>query len=378
MIDEGALQDLLGRLADEIPIPAGGPDRVVDEIVNCSTPTRSIGSRFAKPLLVAAAVGGVVALAIPALHSSSTSKAASAERSVASPARDQPAGTPTGAPVGTGGGAAFTLPGSSKSISNGPNVPHGGAVSPPGGAGSGPTGPVATGPVDGAKIVKTGTLDLEVFHATLRVAVNRVSGAAVGLGGYVADSKTSYGGADPTAEITIRVPVANFDSAIAHLDALPGVTVLSDSENGDDVTGQVTNLQAQLTAATVARDGLLGVLAGARTIGDILAVTDRLSAANAQVDQLQGQINLLNSQATFSSLAVTLSEKPVPATKAVVHHPQAESGLAKSWSDARSGFADVIEWLIARSGGALIILLAALALAFGIRYLSPIVRRGLV
>jgi hypothetical protein len=59
-------------------------------------------------------------------------------------------------------------------------------------------------------------------------------------------------------------------------------------------------------------------------------------------------------------------------------NPKPETSLAKSWSDARQGFANAIEWLIARSGGALIILLAGLAVLFGIRYLYPIVRRGLV
>jgi hypothetical protein len=69
---------------------------------------------------------------------------------------------------------------------------------------------------------------------------------------------------------------------------------------------------------------------------------------------------------------------PVVATKAAVHKAKPETGLAKSWSDARGGFADAIEWLIARSGAALIVLLAALALLFGVRYLYPVVRRGLV
>ena len=66
-----------------------------------------------------------------------------------------------------------------------------------------------------------------------------------------------------------------------------------------------------------------------------------------------------------------------PKPAAAVHHPS-QTGLAKSWSDARGGFADVLEWLLARSGAALIVLLAAIALLYGVRYLYPIVRRGLV
>ena len=183
-----------------------------------------------------------------------------------------------------------------------------------------------------------------------------------------------YGGSDPTAQITIRVPVAKFENAITQLDALPDVKVLGESENGTDVTSQLTDLQAQLAAATSERDALLGVLSRAQSVSDILAVHDRVTTAQTVVNQLQGRINLLDRQATFSSLAVTLSEKAA-STGSAVH---GRSGLAKAWWDARHGFTSVVEWLLARSGAALIIVLFALALLFGIRYLYPIVRRGLV
>ena len=142
------------------------------------------------------------------------------------------------------------------------------------------------------------------------------------------------------------------------------------------MTGQYNDLQAQLTAATSERDALLGVLADAQTVGDILAVRDRITTVETEMNQLQGQINLLGDQASLSSIAITLSEKPVHKPAATVAGPP--SGLTKAWRDARDGFSNSLEWLIARSGGALIVLLAGLVLLFGIRYLYPVVRRGLL
>jgi hypothetical protein len=364
MIDEAVLEDAFAQLADEIDVPENGADNVVDAAANTSAPTRRDRTRFTKPILAAAAIAAVIAVAVPLLNSSSSRVASKSSRVASSP--------PDLSANGIGSGAA-NLRGQPSSLQ------HGLPGTPAGGFNKTTTQPVAdSGSVDGAKIVKTGTLDLQVAHGTLRVTVNRVTGVTVGLGGYVSDSRTSYGGDAPTAQITIRVPVANFESAVAQLDALRGVTVLADSQNGADVTGQYTDLQAQLQAATGERDSLLNVLSHAQSIGDILAVHDRLAAAQTVVDQLQGQINHLGDQAAFSSIAVTLSEKAVPTASAVVHPKKTETGLAKSWTDARRGFADVIEWFIARSGGALIIVLAALALLFGIRYLYPVVRRGLV
>jgi hypothetical protein len=374
MIDETVLRDAFADLAATIPVPADGPDRVLDHVDSGAAPESRNRSKFVRPLLVAAAAVVVVGVTVAVVHGSSGSERLSSERSLLAPAKttapaERALGNSgsVGAPLANSGSTNFAVPG---------EATHGA------GAGATPipskTTTAPTGPVDAAKIVKTGTLDLQVPHAGLRLAVNRVTAAAVGLGGYVAVSKTSYAGSDPTAEVTIRVPVDQFETAITRLDALPEVKVLGDSENGADVTGQYNDLQAQLKAATAARDGYLRVLAQANSIGDILAVNDRLTGAQTVVDQLQGRINTLNGQATFSSLAVTLSEKPVAASKAVVHKSKPETGLAKSWSDARGGFADAVEWLIARSGAALIVLLAVLALLFGIRYLYPVVRRGLV
>jgi hypothetical protein len=329
LIDEAVLEDLFGRIADEIPVPPRGAEHAVDDIAHTTTPGRADRVRVAASVLAGAAVVAGLVLALSTLSTSSTSKSSS----TASPLAPSNATPPAG-------GRSVT----------GPSVP-----------------------VDGARIVKTGTLDLEVPHATLRLAVNRVSGVAVGLGGYVSDTKTNYG-SDATAQITIRVPVARFESAITQLDALPDVQVLGESENGTDVTTQLTDLDAQLAAATSERDALLVVLSRAQSIGDILAVRDRVTTAQAEVNQLQGRINLLDRQATFSSLAITLSERTANGAPAV----HGRTGLAQAWWDARHGFTSVVEWLLARSGAALIIVLFALALLFGIRYLYPIVRRGLV
>ena len=360
MIDEAVLEELLAQAADEIPVPLGGPEAVLTALAVVSGPSHRSRPRFTKPLIAAAATILIALLAVPMLHTSSSAKhlAVSAPTGLNDNTRSRHG--PIGKTLaGAGANRAYTVPSTT--------IP-----SPPFASGS-----TVSGPVDAAKIVKTGTLDLQVPRSTLRTSVNRVTGATVGLGGYVASSKTSYDGTNPTAQITVRVPAQEFETAIARLRALPGVKVLGDSENGTDVTAQYADLQAQLTAATAGRDALLVVLSRAETVGDILAVQDRVTAAESTVDQLQGRINVLNDQSSYSSLAITLSEKPAHVTTTAVRQTP-ETGIAKAWADGRKGFSNGIEWIIARSGGALIVLLAGIALLFGIRYLYPIVRRGLV
>jgi hypothetical protein len=364
-MEEAVLQQLFDELGRGIAVPDDGADRVV-ALLSTSGSTRRPSPRATRLLMVAAVLAVVAGIAV-LMHGSTSHDTASRVAGRTLLPRGLTASTPPGqtlnqlptdAPVRSGRdyqshrGRAATTPAT--------------------------TVPGATNPLtDDAKIVKTGTLDLQVPKHALKPTVNRVTGVAVGLGGYVSDSKTDYQSDSATAEITIRVPVANFETATSRIDGLPGVDVLGDSENGTDVTGQYTDLQGQLTAATTERDSLLTALADANTVGDILAVHDRIAAVNTQIDQLQGQINLLNNRASLSSIAVTITEKTAQKTAAAAP-PKPPTGLSKAWRDARQGFSNSIEWLIARSGGALIVLLAALALVFGTRYLYPVLRRALL
>ena len=80
--------------------------------------------------------------------------------------------------------------------------------------------PVAGGkPVDGsglevgarddAKIIRTGTMDLEVTDVP--TAVRAARDAIVALGGYVGASNTSNQGDQPTAQITYRIPADKWE-----------------------------------------------------------------------------------------------------------------------------------------------------------------------
>jgi hypothetical protein len=354
VIHEPTLERAFDELGRDIAVPDDGAERVV-ELLSVDRPARRPSPRAKRTLMVAAALAVVIGVGV-AMHATSTDSS-SFVRAV-SPGADENAN-------GARSDAASPRRKAAKPrLTPGTTIPASGAVAP------------TDGPVDGAKIVKTGSLDLRVPDDELKPTVNRVTGVAVGLGGYVSDSKTDYRSDTATAQITIRVPVASFETATGRLEALPGVDVRSSSATGTDVTGEYTDLQARLTAATTERDSLLAVLADASTVGDILAVRDRVAAVNAQIDQLQGEVNLLDDQASLSSIAVTLTEQsPRKASTAAAAPP---TGMSKAWKDAREGFSNSIEWIVARSGGALIVLLAALLLIFAVRYLYPVLRRALL
>ena len=403
MIDELVLEQLLDELGQEIAVPPDAAERVVLELATAGRTTRRPSPRASRLLMVAAVVAVVVVIGL--LMKGSTRHETRVAVKDLSPTttilpnavEHRRSSRPT---QGNGG-----IPGLSPQGLQGANGPAGakgatgaagatGATGPAGAAGDfglgGNDGPSLaerenapnqspTAPIDGALVVKTGSLDLQVPTTALRPTINRVTTTVVGLGGYIVKQDASYNADDPTGTITVRVPVNRFETAVSDINGLPGVKVLGDRETGKDVTAQYVNVQAQITALTTEEQSILKLLAQADNLNDILNLHGQVTAIQSQIDQLQGQNNLLRNQAAFSDLAITVTEALPPGHKPVhtgVHH--AETGLSKAWSDATSGFARTIEWFIARSGAALIVLLAALALVFGIRYLYPVVRRALI
>jgi hypothetical protein len=394
MIDELVLEQLLAELGEEIAVPADGAERVEHELRTSARPAAGATPRFTHLAMVAAAVlvlAGVGVL-IHNATKSSTSSTALAPAAGSAAERQLPLQRKSTASksIGIGGndgvqggigpqgpsGAVGVSPGSPGLP--GPQGPQGvyGAVA----TGSSPAnGAAASALVDGAMIVKNASLELQVPKGDLPAAVIRVTHIANGVSGYVSKSNTSFSGPDPTAAISIRVPVNSFEATVKQLETFTGVKVLSDSESGVDVTAQYVNLTAKMNADIGERDSLLTLLANANNLGDILTLRDRITSVQADIDQMQGQLNVLSNQSTFSAISVLLSVQP-PATPkpAAVHHVSPPTGLEKSWNDARQGFANSVEWFIARSGGALIILLIGLLLAFALRYLYPVVRRALL
>lgn len=206
---------------------------------------------------------------------------------------------------------AFTLAGCSGSSAN--LAPVGQAVGDA--AGKPQPAPAAGGaPVDGssqaigarddAKIIRTGTMDLEV--SDVPSAVRAARDAIVALGGYVGASNTSNKGDQPTAEITYRIPADRWEAALDSLRSLNGLTtkVVTESTAAVEVTAQVVDLEARIRNLQASEVALLGIAAKATKISDVLEVQARLTEVRGQIEQLTAQLKDINDRAGFATLAV--------------------------------------------------------------------------
>lgn len=159
-----------------------------------------------------------------------------------------------------------------------------------------------TAPQDDAKIVRTGSLDLQVTE--LDPSLARAHDAIVALGGYVGQSQESNDGDRSTANVTYRIPVDRWDEARAALRGL-ATKVVGEQTNAIEVTGQLVDLGARIDNLRATEIALQAILEKAAKVQDILDVEGRLSDVRGQIEQLEAQRVHLADQAALSTLSVT-------------------------------------------------------------------------
>ena len=207
------------------------------------------------------------------------------------------------APLSPVGGAV--APGEATGYGSGASAAPSAAPAAPDG---GPTSPDQVGQlVDEAKIVRTGTMELEVTDVP--AALSSARDGIRAMGGYIGASETHTVDDSPIARITYRVPVDRWEDA---LDLLRGLTgnggkVVGENTNAVEVTGAVVDLEARIKNLRASESALQGISARATRITDVLEVEAQLTNVRGQIEQLSAQLKQLSDQASYATLTASFS-----------------------------------------------------------------------
>lgn len=185
----------------------------------------------------------------------------------------------------------------------------------------------ASADVLGRKIVRNGSMTLEVESVTDSYA--EVSTIAARLGGYVAEGSYSGRGDRRTGRLVIRVPAGSYDRAVSELQGI-AKNVMTASSTTQDVTGEVTDLDAALRNLRAVEAQYVALLAQARSIQDMLQVQERLQAVRSDIERTEGRLALLNRLSDLATITVQLT--PVVPVVEVKHSEPSPLGAAsESW-----------------------------------------------
>jgi hypothetical protein len=175
------------------------------------------------------------------------------------------------------------------------------------------------------QVIRTGYLAMRVDDVTKTVFdVHALTKKRQGL---VASEDVSSNGDATYATITSRIPSADLDGFIADVSALG--TVDSLNVTAADVTSQVVDLDARITALQTSIDRLTQLLAQASRIEDLLSIETQLAQRQSELDSLTAQRDYLGDQVALSTITVSLS----PITSAPeVDAPGFLTGLQNGWA----------------------------------------------
>jgi hypothetical protein len=181
----------------------------------------------------------------------------------------------------------------------------------------------------GNRIVRTATVDLEVGKDRLNDAINRATDVVTRAKGIYVGSSTSVPAGEPASgQVTFRVPVDAFEPVLRELKGLG--TYRGERSSTEDVTNQYVDLNAQLTAWRAQERVYLRLLGRARSVADVIAVQNQLQQVQSNIERLQGQVNHLEDQFSFSTIVLQLREPGAAAGRPA-------GRLARAWATAVNG-----------------------------------------
>lgn len=221
-------------------------------------------------------------------------------------------GTSASGTAAVNGAAPAAVPAHAPGVSAGSMQTGGGSAGrkAAGPAGSGGTAGLTAVPLPGGQsIIFTATLSLRARNLQATVAdATRLAQAA---GGYVSGEQgnlTQSRHAGAMVSIQFKVPAANYQPTLSALANLG--TRRSETQQAQDVTGAVADVNSRVASAEAAIAQLRKLLTHAGTVGGLLTVQEQINQEEANLEALQSQQRALARETTYATISLTVTGPP--------------------------------------------------------------------
>jgi hypothetical protein len=198
--------------------------------------------------------------------------------------------------------------------------------------------------------------DIKLLVADTDDGIGRMTQAVGDAAGYIVSSRVWYqpwsdGKNYKYATVTIGVPVDQFERILNRLRGI-AVRVLDETASGQDVTSQYVDLQSQLTNLQATRERIKTFLAQATTVDEALRVNQELSNVEAQIEEIQGRMNLMQNSAAYSTITINFEPvlpdlTPTPTPTPNPWKPgETFKNATKTVASAYQGIVDFLIWFV--------------------------------
>lgn len=165
------------------------------------------------------------------------------------------------------------------------------------------------------RIIRTANVTLKVVDEGGGVgsALESVRLMATAKGGFTFSSNSYIEQERQFAQVTIQVPVEQFDTTMNDLRSAPFVEeVVREESSSQDVSEEFVDNESRLNALRETERRFLALLSEAETIEDILRLEQELTDIRSQVETIQGRQNYLEQVTSFSTITVALQPSGTP------------------------------------------------------------------
>lgn len=182
------------------------------------------------------------------------------------------------------------------------------------------------------KIIKNGTLGLEVkdfrkFSTSLREKIRSA-------GGYVAQEAQEQNEYRIGNNMTIKVPVDQFDAAMQQFSA-DVLKVTEQKVSTEDVTRQYIDNKTRMDAKKAVLQRYTELLKQAKTMEDILNVQNEINSIQEEMEAAGGEAEYLKHASAFSTITVNYFEILDPAAAGLADKPEGNrliSAFRSGWN----------------------------------------------
>lgn len=183
------------------------------------------------------------------------------------------------------------------------------------------------------------SLQVDAIDAVAR----QVEGAAAARGGWVESADIVGEGGYRTATISVRVPAERFDETMTALRSLGIVT--DEGVASQDVTEQLVDNEARMTAWRAQEERLVLLLENAATVEDIVDIERRISEVRTDIEYVAAAQRNLQNRVAASLIRVSLhlprrfaADPPTGQLNLAVSDPTAAADAVTARVDALNGY----------------------------------------
>jgi hypothetical protein len=182
-----------------------------------------------------------------------------------------------------------------------------------------------TGPSANRKLVRNATVELEVV--SFDESVQKITGFASEEKGYVATtSSEKQANGKLRGEVVVKILPDNLDR---FLQKLRGIGELKNQAlTTEDMTKAYFDTESRMKNARLMEQRLIEILkTKSKDVADLLAVEKELGRVREEIETMQGELKLMDSQVAFATVTITLAEKNMNVPAAFLLKEKAQLSL---------------------------------------------------